>query len=127
MGITVGIRIDEGIAYDVLVRYCEDRKRLQIMNEKLDGIETTKKMACLAFWIRKLKPLYYVNEADPRIGNYLNEFFGIQLAIISCETEFARGIVLNEKYFYDLLYQFRYKSVSPHSLNIILKAMFTKF
>jgi len=122
---TVNITCDESIAYDVLYRYIDDRKRIKIFNT-LGSLEITKRMACLAFWVRKLKPLHYEGKSDPDIENYLNEYFGLLIALISCEVELPYPIKINQQLFADMLHQFRYKSVSPHSLNIILKAIVTE-
>lgn len=121
--IVTDIRVDESIAYDVLYNYVQDRKRIQLLN-KIPQLEATKCQACMAFWIRKLKPLYYASESDPNIGVYLNELFGLTIAFISCQYEKAYPIELDDRFLADLLFQFRYKSVSPHSLNMVLLAIF---
>lgn len=92
----------------------------------LKSLEITKRMACLAFWIRRLKPLYYSeNNSDLVIQNYLNEYFALLIALSSCEVELPFPIKIDRRFFADILHQFRYKPVSPHSLNIILKAIVT--
>lgn len=116
--------IDEAIAYDVIRQYVEDKERIK-KHHKLKTIDITKRMACLAFWIRKLKPLHYQNECDPNILNYLNELFGLTIALVSCEVEVPFPIKIEPPFFKDILWYFRYKSVSPDSLYIILKAVVT--
>lgn len=123
-GITAIIKVDESIAYDVAYRYVDDRKRIGQFN-KLESLEITKTMAFLSFWIRKLKPLSYEGDGDPEIENYLNESFGLFVALISCEFDLLFPIKLEGRLLADFLHQFRYKSVSPHSLMIILKAFVT--
>ncbi len=125
-GITAEISVDDSIAYDVCHRYVEDIKRFKIFNG-LDTLEITKRMAFLAFWIRKLKPLYYKKPCDDFPGTYLNEHFGLTVALISCEIGCPFPIKMNDRFYADLLHEFRYKSVSPHSLNIIFKAIVTDF
>lgn len=120
------IRVDEQIAYDVLHQYVLDRKRIQDFNH-IPELESTKCQACLAFWIRKLKPLYYFSESDPKIGLYLNELFGLLMAVKYCSYEKCRPVVLDPRFLSDMLFQFRYKSVSPHSLNMVLQGIFTDF
>ena len=124
--ITAEIRVDEQVAYDVLYQYVQDRKRIQEFNN-IPELESTKCQACLAFWIRKLKPLYYFSDSDPKVGVYLNELFGLLMAIKYCSYQKARPVVLDERFLGDMLFQFRYKSVSPHSLNMVFQSIFTDF
>jgi hypothetical protein len=124
-GISSEIVIDDSIMFDVCHRYAEDIERLKRFNN-LKSLEITKRMAFLAFWIRKLKPLHYEgNVAEKFPLNYLNEHFGLTVALISLEIGYPFPIKLEQRFYADTLHEFRYKSVSPHSLNIIFKAIVT--
>lgn len=116
--------IDESIAYDVIRLYVGDKASIKNYHN-LQTIDITKRMACMAFWIRKLKPLHYQDDCDPDILNYLNEVFGLTIALVSCEVEVPFPIKIEPPFFKDLLWYFRYKSVSPDSLYIILKSIVT--
>lgn len=126
-GISSEIVIDDSIMFDVCHRYRDDIERLKKFNS-LTSLEITKRMAFLAFWIRKLKPLHYEGKVTATFPlNYLNEHFGLTVALISLEIGCPFPIKLEERFYADTLHEFRYKSVSPHSLNIILKAIVTDF
>lgn len=123
------VTIDLAVAQEVLKMYFSDMDRYKDFSG-IDKQSVFKKMGHLAFWIRKLKPITNVEPVHPEFGNKVNEIFALTLALLYCNNaqENPRvGLrpILHAGLWHDLLFFFRYKSVSPHALTMLLNAMYT--
>ena len=120
------IIVDTNLFHDVICHYYEDLKRWSDTNDFHPN--DLKQKAIYAFWIRKLKP---VSLSKPLplagdTGNWINEILAINIALIELDAIHGRdfSISLNPDLRHDLLYFFRYKSVSPHALYLILASLY---
>jgi hypothetical protein len=126
------IIVQEATYSDVIRNYYNDLSRITsgIYNNSDDEVapDDFKQKAIYAFWIRKLKPLA-INESLPDIGNagnWVNEIVGIYIALIELDIVFQTDLALKlpNNLLFDLLYFFRYKSVSPHALYLIFASLY---
>lgn len=123
------VHIDTVVAQEVLKCYFSDMDRYR----DYSGIENPcvfKKMGHLAFWIRKLKPIISVDPLHPEFGHKVNEIFALSLALFYCNLapenpRVGQIPLISRELWHDLLYFFRYKSVSPHALTMLLNAMYS--
>lgn len=91
-----------------------------------------KQKAFYAFWIRKLKPISVRDGgalAVPGSAKYwINEFIAIYMALVELDIVYGKNvqksIMMSPTFFHDLLFYFRYKSVSPHALYLMFHGMY---
>lgn len=123
------IRVDLSIAMDVLEQYFKDMDKLD-QYQDISNPNVFKKMGHLSFWIRKLKPLSIVGKVDPNFSSRnINEAFAIQLAFLYCDhapenPKVSKTPSISKEFSQDLFYYLRFKSVSPHSVTMLLNSMF---
>jgi len=95
--------VNKVILIDVLVHLQCDLKRLPDPNEyKVGGY--------LCFWIKKLKPFRF----QSRCRHYTNELMGLSLghAVVVSPNK-RKGKSIPAKVFHNILYDLRYRPVSP--------------
>ncbi|KJR41854.1 hypothetical protein MCHI_002231 [Candidatus Magnetoovum chiemensis] len=127
-------------AYDDLLRYCTCYNPHQYINMP----DHFKEAAHIAYWIRRLKPFSYRPhdtlsddatqkdiQKEIELSRKINENIAIEFAQYICtkgeeirtQQTVRKTIPLSIKE--DFLYIFRYKHISPHSLMIILRTIYT--
>ena len=120
--------IDFGVAEDVVHKYLEDMDRYERYSQIPDP-NVFKRMGHLAFWIRKLKPIKMVEPSTLPIAPLVNEAFALLIAFLYCDyapenPKVSKTTALTDDQWNDLLVYLRYKSVSPHSLMMMLLMMY---
>lgn len=123
------VQIDSTVAQDVVRCFFDDMDRYDTYSG-ITNPSIFKKMGHLAFWIRKLKPISTVEPTDPQFGHQINETFALTLAMFYCNLatenpQLGNTPEISPHLWHDLLFFFRYKSVSPHSLTMLLNAMYS--
>ncbi len=118
--------IDTEIYADVVRHYYEDLKRWGENSRILP--DDLKQKAIYAFWIRKLKPIS-LSKPLPLPGdtaNWINEIIAITIALVELDAIYGKDLStrLQPEIRHDLLYFFRYKSVSPHALYLIFAMLY---
>lgn len=146
-------RIAPARLVDVHGAWCHDMGRVgdhePLMEEGLDHF---KRAAHLAFWIRRFDPVVEAIDLTLNLGDaegyplskdeqdfrdllygYVNEYLAFDLAFQFClyfeshRTENSvdlSGFKLDREYIVMVCNFLKYKSVSPHSLTVILKSLF---
>lgn len=126
----INVHMDALVAQDVVRCYFDDMDRYTKYSP-IDHPNIYKKMGHLAFWIRKLKPITKVEPIGEELGQRINEIFALTLAMFYCKfgTENTKKLgkdpIIGDKLWHDLLFFFRYKSVSPHALTMLLNAIYS--
>ena len=123
------------IAQEVINNYLEDMDRYTRYN-KIPEPNVFKKMGHLAFWIRKLKPIASAkSNKSAELIPFINETFAVLTALFYCDyapenpqasykqSHAGYSQTLTKDQWNDLLVYLRYRSVSPHSLMMILSFM----
>ncbi len=120
------VYVDSNLYADVVRHYYEDLHRWSENNELVP--DDLKQKAIYAFWVRKLKP---VSLSDPlpikgEARNWINEILAISIVLVELDVIYGKrhSVELNPDLRHDLLYFFRYKSVSPHALYLILAMLY---
>ncbi|PKN39064.1 MAG: hypothetical protein CVU62_02380 [Deltaproteobacteria bacterium HGW-Deltaproteobacteria-2] len=126
LGKNVKFEIDLSIGQQVFLKYLEDMDIYDRYSE-IKCPNVYKKMGHLAFWIRKLKPIKSLeNVTDSKeFIPIINEIFAISLAFLYCNYDtnnpkLKTNPEITSDQWQDLLLYLRYKSVSPHSLMMLL-------
>lgn len=119
---------------DVVRHYYHDLGRMSenilTSDEKPANPNDFKQKAIYAFWIRKLKPIKLQNPivgVKGETGNWINEVIAIFIVLTELDIIFNKKVALelmDEDLYHDFLYFFRYKSVSPHALYLILASLY---
>ena len=126
----LSVYIDALVAQDVVKCYFDDMDRYTKYSP-IDHPNIYKKMGHLAFWIRKLKPIIKVEPINEELSHRINEIFALTLAMFYCKfgtenvQKLGKDPIISDKLWHDLLYFFRYKSVSPHALTMLLNAIYS--
>ncbi len=132
------IVFDQAIYEDVIEHYYKDLDRMSRNIRSSDGQpaipDDYKQKAIYAFWLRKLKPLSLkeeIKDIDGLPAYWLNEIVAIYIILIELDIIYKKnnrkiGAVGGMPYdlYYDLICFFRYKSVSPHALYLILASLY---
>jgi hypothetical protein len=129
----VVLRVDKTIYFDVVRHYYADLDRMsnKSMPSKNNTPNDCKQKAIYAFWIRKLKPIS-LKKSNATNNHYicssLNEYCAIHIVISELDIIYDTDALndISKELWHDLLYFFRYKSVSPHALYLILAFIYTK-
>ena len=124
-GIDSPVLVDEKIFDDVIHNYYGDLRRIEDNGPEFP--DDFKQKAFYAFWIRKLKPIQVSQQVlteHQTSKNWINELVAIKIAITELDIIFGETDI-SKNLIHDLLFYFRYKSVSPHSLYLILASMYT--
>ena len=146
-------RIAPARLIDVHGAWCHDLKRVADHEPQIeDGLDHFKRSAHLAFWIRRFDPVVEAIDLTKNLGDaegypltsdviefrkllygYVNEYLAFDLAYQFCryyESNRTDGPVdltkfkLDREYIVMVCNFLKYKSVSPHSLTVILKSLF---
>ena len=120
------IFVDEQVFDDVIRNYYQDLQRMA-HNQGPSNPDDYKQKAFYAFWIRKLKPIQTYRQTPSKkekINNWANETVAIKIAITELDICYGETDT-SSNLMQDLLFYFRYKSVSPHSLYLIFASMYT--
>lgn len=126
--------IDLAIYSDVVRHYYEDLCRMgenivSHHNNQPAHPDEFKQTAIYAFWIRKLKPIKIcapIKEVEGDHSIWINEIIAISLVLTVLDTTYhcEMAMKITPDLYHDLLYFFRYKSVSPHALYLILASLY---
>lgn len=126
--------VDAGIYSDVIRHYYRDLGRItENILRNHDGAprhpDDFKQKAIYAFWIRKLKPIAItaaIKDVYGDTGLWINEIIAIFIALTELDIIYQKQVAIEmpPELYHDLLYFFRYKSVSPHALYLILASMY---
>jgi len=126
--------IDESLYSDVVKHYYNDLERMAENIDSEKGSPATpddfKQKAIYAFWIRKIKPIKIdrpIKGLTSVTGNWINEIIAIFIVLTELDIIFKKKVaseLLETDLYRDLLYFFRYKSVSPHALYLILASLY---
>jgi len=132
--ITGDCAIDLSIFSDVIRHYYHDLGRMSenIMSNtgNMAHPNDCKQKAIYAFWIRKLKPIKLsrpIEGVKGAAGNWINEVMAIFIVLTELDIIFGRKVATEEMdpdLYHDFLYFFRYKSVSPHALYLVLASLY---
>lgn len=123
------IQIDYNVAEEVIQRYLEDMDCYDRYSD-IGEPNVFKRLGHLAFWIRKLKPIKTVTPADASpIVPVINEAIALLIAFLYCDyspdnPRVSYSIVLSDNQWRDVMGYLRYKSVSPHSMWMILSSIY---
>ncbi len=138
---------------DVHGAWCHDMKRVGDHEPHIEeGLDHFKRAAHLAFWLRRFAPVVEAVDLTLNLGDsegypvskdeqefrdllygYVNEYLAFDLAVsFCCYYESHRtenpvdlsGFKLDREYIAMVCNFLKYKSVSPHSLTVILKSLF---
>lgn len=138
---------------DIHGAWCHDLKRVGDHEPHIeDGLDHFKRSAHLAFWIRRFDPVVEAIDLEKSLADaegygltndqkdfrnllygYVNEYLAFDLAFQFCryyESHRTDGPVdlsafkLDREYIAMVCNFLKYKSVSPHSLTVILKSLF---
>lgn len=128
--------IDYSLYSDVVRHYYQDLGRMSenIFSEKNTPANPNdyKQKAIYAFWIRKLKPIKInlpIKGVKGDSGNWINEVMALFIVLTELDIIFQKKVALelmDDDLYHDFLYFFRYKSVSPHALYLILASLYIK-
>lgn len=125
--------IDKSIYIDVVRHYYHDLGRMSESIMSKNGRahpNDFKQKAIYAFWIRKLKPIKLdrpIEGVKGETGNWINEVMAVFIVLTELDIIFQKKIAtdkMDPDLYHDLLYFFRYKSVSPHALYLILASLY---
>lgn len=124
------IQFSESIYHDVIRHYYQDLGRLS-HSGGISHPDDFKQKAFYAFWIRKLKPVSLsgrISGVPDGSGNWINELIALVIALRELDCIFQCNVhdSLTGEFWYDLLYGFRYKSISPHALYLILASLYAE-
>lgn len=142
-----GVVADERLLHEVIRKTHDDLFRYtQAYNftQQINSPNHFKQAGHLAFWLRRLRPLSFDDEAAQVIdghsnmsasylakaSKYLNDEFSLLIgAYISVEGERSEGKEPTRNYLrgdilHDMIVICRYKSVSPHALTLFYRACF---
>lgn len=125
--------IDRSIYADVIRHYYKDLGRMSeniiSKNHQPAHPDDFKQKAIYAFWIRKLKPIKLnspIIGVEGEYGTWINEIIAIFIALTELDAIYERDLAMqiSPDLFHDLLYFFRYKSVSPHALYLVFASLY---
>lgn len=149
----VQIEISERNLAEVVGHYNKDMEKLRDFHQG-EGISANKRVAGLAFWIRRIKPISFAckigqDREIPDINEKAAVWAAHKLLIFYCRREYAlsmlRDIQIKDKEkkfeaylirywrisewynYYNLIYNLRYRNFSPHHLSLLFDAMTTGF
>jgi len=126
--------IDHSLYSDVIRHYYQDLGRMGENIFSGNGHPANpndfKQKAIYAFWIRKLKPIklnHPIKGVKGDSGNWINEVMALFIVLTELDIIFNKKVALelmDDDLYHDFLYFFRYKSVSPHALYLILASLY---
>lgn len=148
----IEINISRRILAEVSLNYVKEIEKIQF--HQGDDISSTKRIVALAFWIRRLKPIYFAHtktkgEEIPDVNEQAAIWLATTILVDNQKDEYMprhfRELNLGDKWeefrkyiccywkmaghanFWSLTYAMRHRNISPHHLALYLDAVISGF
>lgn len=148
----ITINISDKILTEVCLNYVKEIEKIQF--HQGDDISSTKRIVALAFWIRRLKPIYFAHtkskeEEVPEINEHAAIWLATTILVDNQRDEYMpvhfRELNVRDKWsefrkyicsywmmadyanFWSLAYAMRHRNISPHHLALYLDAIISGF
>jgi hypothetical protein len=112
---------------EISTRVHKDKARFIYFHNGIDVVDDFKVGGYFAYWIAKLRPVYYPNGNIPLrdVEPWLNQFLALYIGLTRANQ---KELILNldEKFLKELAYTLKYRVFSGDDLAIILRLMATK-
>ncbi len=125
-----GAECVDRILYHVLLDFYSDLRRLKAFHD-IEHEKTDKDIAYLSYWILRRKPIQINNQVQEDKDIFINERFVCYMILNEClqqEKNYEGALVLDEKskvqyskYIDLLLYFFKYREYSAHSIELMIE------
>jgi len=114
------LTVDEIAIAEIIHRINRDEERYSF------GTNLCKKGAHLTFWIRRLRPITAITLSPQFLWQgYENEILAL---LVGCDAlNYRQRMILPKEWFSSMIYNLRYRAVSPHSIAIVYETMWAKY
>jgi len=124
--INVDIYVDEVILADVIDKWCEEAKKVEVVLGDNSYVSAFRVGGFLTFWIRKLKPFSVTKYKSTHIKKqlYINEILAVVIGISLVYGALKSKKAITDGVFERFLTSLRYSSMSPFSVALIYEYLY---